>query len=238
VLLRLAVFDLDGTLKQARDPYVYLHQRLGTWEASQPFFQKGLAGELDYDEWLRLDVALWKGIGRSEIEAHLRENPYLPGARETVTALKRAGVLVAVVSTGLLLQAEQVQADLGLDRIVANEIFFEEGVATGEARAHVPERGKGEIVARLQAEFGVEPGECLAVGDGSSDVDMFARARVGVAVNPSSDKARAAAGLVLEAPDLRPLLPRLGEMLPGWVPFRKTVSQVQDLTNETCEVLM
>jgi len=55
--LRLAVFDLDGTLKQARDPFVYLHQRLGTWEASS-LFQKGLAGELNYEEWLRLDASL------------------------------------------------------------------------------------------------------------------------------------------------------------------------------------
>jgi len=217
--LRLALFDLDGTLKQARDPYVFLHQRLGTWEASQPFFQKGLAGELDYDEWLRLDAALWRGISRATIEAHFRENPYLPGARETVLALKQAGVRVAVVSTGLHLHAELVQADLGLDRFIANEIFFVNGVASGEARAHVPEGGKGQVVAQLQVELGVAPDECLAVGDSTSDVDMFRRVRMGVAVNPSSEAVRAAAHLVLETPDLRPLLPRLREMEPQWTPM-------------------
>ena len=30
-LLRLAVFDLDGTLKQALTPWQYLHQHLGLW---------------------------------------------------------------------------------------------------------------------------------------------------------------------------------------------------------------
>ena len=216
--LRLALFDLDGTLKQARDPYVFLHQRLGTWEASQAFFQKGLAGELDYDEWLRLDAALWRGVPRVTMEAHFRQNPYLPGARETVLALKQAEVRVAVVSTGLSLHAELVQADLGLDRFIANEIFFDNGVASGEACAHVPEGGKGQVVAKLQAEFGVTPDECLAVGDSSSDVDMFRRARVGVAVNPSSEAVWAAAHLVLDAPDLWPLLPRLREMEPQWTP--------------------
>jgi phosphoserine phosphatase len=216
--LQLAIFDLDGTLKQARDPYVFLHQRLGTWEASQAFFQKGLAGELDYDEWLRLDAALWRGVPRATMEAHFRQNPYLPGARETVLALKQAGVRVAVVSTGLGLHAELVQADLGLDRFVANEIFFDNGLASGQARAHVPEGGKGQVVAQLQAEFSVTPDECLAVGDSSSDVDMFRRVRVGVAVNPSSEAVRAAAHLVLDAPDLSPLLPRLREMEPQWTP--------------------
>ena len=147
--LRLAIFDLDGTLQQARDPYVDLHERLGTWEASQTFFQRGLAGELDYEEWLRRDAELWAGVPRAKMEQLFRENPYLPGARETVIALKGAGVYVAVVSTGLRLHAEQVQADLGLDWILANEIFFENGLATGQAQAHVPEIAPTGLVPRL-----------------------------------------------------------------------------------------
>lgn len=217
--LRLAIFDLDGTLKEARDPYVYLHKRLGTWEASQTFFSKGLAGELEYEEWLRLDAEMWKGISRTTIERLFRENPYLPGAQEAVRALKRAGVPVVVVSTGLRLHAEQVQAELELDRIVANEILFENGRVTGHVKVHVPEGGKRQIAIQLQAAFGVGPDECLAVGDGTSDADMFALARVGVAVNPSSEKARDAADLVLDAPNLQPLLARLGEMVPEWMPW-------------------
>jgi phosphoserine phosphatase len=216
--LRLAIFDLDGTLKQARDPYVYLHERLGTWEASQSFFAKGLAGELDYDEWLRLDAALWKGVSRTEMEALFRQNPYLPGAQATVRALQLAGVKIAVVSTGLHLHAEQVREELALDWICANEIFFKDGRATGEARTRVPEGGKGQLVDQLQAEFGVAPDECLAVGDGVSDAAMFERVWVGIAVNPSSEQVRTAAHLVLETADLGPLLPRLHQVAPGWVP--------------------
>jgi phosphoserine phosphatase len=216
--LQLAVFDLDGTLKQARDPFVYLHQRLGTWEASQVFFQKGLAGELDYEEWLRLDASLWKGVSRAQMEAMFRENPYLPGAREAIQALKRAGVLVALVSTGLLLHAEQVQAELCIDRIFANELLFEDGIATGEALCHVREGGKAGIMAQLQAQWGVVPADCLVVGDSSSDADMFPLARLGVAVNPWSERIRAEAGLVLEEADLRPLLHRVDKALPGWLP--------------------
>jgi phosphoserine phosphatase len=220
--LKLAIFDLDGTLKEARDPYVYLHQRLGTWEASQAFFSRGLAGELDYDEWLRLDTALWQGVPRATFERIFQENPYLPGARETVADLKRAGVRVAVVSTGLSLHAEQVAAELGLDRIYANEIYFEDGRATGRCRAHVREGGKGPLVARLQSEFGVVAAECLAVGDGSSDADMFPLVHAGVAVNPSSERVRAAARLVLDGPDLGPLVHRLRALVRGWLPVESS----------------
>jgi phosphoserine phosphatase len=216
--LRLAIFDLDGTLKQARDPYVYLHEKLGTWQAAEPITARGVAGELDYDEWLRLDVGLWQGISRTAIMAALRENPYLPGALETIRALKDAGVQVAIVSTGLLVHAELVQAELGLDRIFGNEVLFEDGLATGEARTLVAENGKGQIVETLRVELGMTPEECLAVGDGSSDADMFSRVRLGVAVNPSSERVRAAAGLVIEEADLSSLLTRVHGLLPGWLP--------------------
>ena len=216
--LRLAIFDLDGTLKQVRDPYVYLHKRLGTWQAAQAFTDKGLTGKLGYEDWLRLDASLWRGVERTAMESIFRQNPYLPGARETVAALKRAGVRVAVVSTGLRIHADQVQSDLGMDSIVANEILFEDGRATGEALAHVPEGGKGPVVSQLQAEFGVTADECLAVGDGSSDIDMFGRVRIGVAVNPSSEQVAAASSLVFEEPDLNPLLAELERLVPGWSP--------------------
>jgi phosphoserine phosphatase len=125
---------------------------------------------------------------------------------------------VAVVSTGLLVQAEQVQSDLDIDQIVANEIVFEGGLASGQSVVRIPEGGKGPVVTQLQAEFGVTADECLAVGDSVSDIDMFVRARVGVAVNPSSHQVRAAASLVLEEPDLSPLLARVEQIAPGWIP--------------------
>lgn len=215
--LRLAVFDLDGTLKQAPDPYVYLHRQLGTLEASLVHYERGVAGELGYGEWLRLDVALWKGVTRARLEALLRANPYLPGAVEAVRALRDAGVHVAVISTGIQVQAEMVCADLGVERWVANEVLFDAaGTCTGDAREHLPEGGKGEIVAGLQAELGITPDETLAVGDGTSDLDMFARARVSVAVAPSSERVRNAATIVLDAPDLTDLWARVKEAAPGW----------------------
>jgi phosphoserine phosphatase len=217
--LRLAFFDLDGTLKRERDPYVYLHRCVGTWEACQPYLAQGLAGELDYDEWLRLDVGLWRGMSQEVMEDHLHRNPYLPGAREAVTALKQAGVQLALVSTGLDLHARLVQHELGIDHSFANQVLIRDGLVTGEARTVVREGAKGDIVAQLQAELGVAPEDCLAVGDGTSDADMFPRVRFGVAVNAPSERLRAAAHLVIEEADLSGLLPRLEELAPGWLPL-------------------
>lgn len=217
-MLKLAVFDLDGTLKQAPDPYVYLHRRLGTLEAAEEFFAQGLSGEIAYEEWLRLDAELWRGTPKSVIEQLLRDNPYVPGARETVAALKARGAWVAIISSGLLLQAEMVAAELGIELVFGNEIFFQgdaaDPVVNGRVRAHLTYHGKGQVMEDLQAQLGVSPAECLAVGDMSGDIPLFERAAVGVAVNPSQPEVAAAADIVLPEPDLRPLLERLHRHAP------------------------
>jgi len=208
-MLRLAIFDLDGTLKEARDPYVYLHSRLGTLAASEAFFADGFAGKISYAEWLRLDAALWKGTPVATLQALFRENRYLPGAEETVRALKRQAVRLALVSTGIQIHAEMVAQELGFDRVFCNYVYATDGILNGETRVGVPEGGKGAIVDALLAEFGVAPSEALAVGDTRSDADMFRRVGVSVAVCPNHEAARQAASLVLEQPDLTPIVPWL-----------------------------
>ena len=212
-MLKLAVFDLDGTLKQVRDPYVYLHEHLGVAEEGNAIIAAGMAGQLPYEEWLRLDAQLWRGTPRAVVEQLLRANPYVPGARATVKAFQNAGVQVAIISTGLLLHAEMVAEELGIGPIFGNEIFFtgEDGAAvvSGEARAHVSVYGKRDVMAQLQAELGVVPAECLAVGDSRGDIPLFELAAVSVAVNPNCPEVAEFADIVLPELDLRPLLTRL-----------------------------
>jgi phosphoserine phosphatase len=221
-MLKLAVFDLDGTLKQAADPYVYLHGHLGTLAEADKFTAQGLAGEIKYEEWLRLDVNLWVGTPKTRLEKLLRQNPYLPGARETVAALKARGVRVAIISTGLLLHAQMVAAELDVGPVFGNEIFFEgdtaNPVVSGRVHAHLTMRHKGPVMERLQAQLGVSPAECLAVGDASGDIPLFERAAVGIAVNPKKPAVAAAADIVLAKPDLHPLLDRLHQHDPSLWP--------------------
>ena len=217
-MLKLAVFDLDGTLKRERDPYVYLHRRLGTLQAADAFTAKGISGEISYEEWLRLDTGLWTGRPRALLVQHLREIPYLPGARETVANLKARGVSVAIISSGLLLHAQMVAEELGIGPVLGNEMGFggegDAAVVNGHVTAHVPYGGKQAVLARLQAELGVTPDETLAAGDTRSDLGLFSLAAVAVAVQPEHPDVASAAQIVLADADLHPLLERLGQIAP------------------------
>jgi phosphoserine phosphatase len=230
--LRAAFFDLDGTLKLDRDPYRFIHRSLGWGEKTQQFAEMYKRGEIDSDEWIRRDVRLWRGLRRDFLAALVGQIPYTPGARQVVAELKRIGALVVVVSTGPQFHADLVKAELDLDCAIANEVVFEAGVATGEVIIYVHEADKAGIVADLLAKRGISRDECLAVGDGEADVGMFAVCRLGVAVQPVSERVRRSAQIVLDRPDLSRLLAAVYRLVPEW----QSVAPREQETGQSCLV--
>ena len=128
----------------------------------------------------------------------------MPGTRRALLQLREAGIQLAIISAGLLLHAELVAEELVIEHLFANEIFFEDlgagEVVSGAARAHVPYRGKGAVLASLQAKLGISPHETLALGDTRGDIPLFERAAFSVAVRPNHPQVSAAADITL--PDL------------------------------------
>jgi phosphoserine phosphatase len=218
VVLRAVFFDVDGTLKLAPDPYPDLHDRHGLGAIARTLPGLYARGEIDSDEWMRRDSALWRGVRRSQLSEWLREGPYAPGAAEAVRWLRTHGVAVIAVSSGLQLHAEQVRDDLGLDEVRANDLQFADGTCTGEIVIRVHEAGKGDVVREIMAGRGLRAEECLAVGDNDADVGMFQCCRLGVAVRPLTAHVRAAAGLVIEEADLTGLVPAVERLFPDWLP--------------------
>jgi phosphoserine phosphatase len=203
---RLAFFDVDGTLKLGRDPYIHLHEQLGTLEQGLAHIEMVECGEIDYDQWGQLDARLWAGQEVTHVTHLLSQIPWTPGARQFVSALRRRGAVIALVSTGLDLHVNSVADEIGAEFTFANQLVVSNGRLTGEFRTLIPEKGKGEIVERVMAQVGVAVEECIAAGDGVSDVPMFQRVGWSVAVAASDERVRQAASLTLDTPDLTPLM--------------------------------
>ncbi len=207
--LRLAVFDLDGTLKVAFSPWRYLHEALGVEDQAAVYRARFFRGEIDYWEWARLDAALWKGVELARVEDIFQHSEYRPGVRELFTLLNEHNVPTAIVSTGLGVHVRQVAADLGVRRTVSNELVVRDGRLTGEALVRVTEESKGEAMTALRRDFGAQPQECLAVGDGPADVDLFAQAGLAIAVCPRDGRVRDAADVIIDDGDLGAIIPLL-----------------------------
>jgi len=205
-LLRLAVFDLDGTLTAVPSSWRYLHEHLGLWEQALVHRRWFQVGRIDAAEWARLDAALWAGIKVGTIKELLRRAPYRAGARDLLAFLRQRGVRTAIISSGLCIHSELVAEELGIDRVWAIKLVACDGRLTGEVMVNVTEGSKEEPMRAARTEFGALPQECLAMGDGPADAGLFAQAGLSVAVCPLSERVRAAANVVIEDGDLRPVI--------------------------------
>ena len=196
--IRLAVFDIDGTLRRVRSPWWLLHEHLGLAEAARGYAPMFERGEISYAEWAALDAALWRGRSREEIAGALASNPLRAGAGELLAYLRGRGIVCVAVSTGLDVFAEPTAEALGLAEVVCNRLLFDGDRCRGEVEVRVTEEGKAAALAEVLRRRGVEAEEVVAFGDGPADVPVLRAAGLGVAVCPADPAVRAAADCVVE----------------------------------------
>lgn len=186
--LRGVIFDLDGTLTTVRSSWRYLHERLGLWDGRADRHQERfLSGSITYEEFCRLDAAEWRGLSEARLVSLAGEVPYRPGIGGLMAGLRRAGVKVGVVSTGLTILSERVRREHGLDYAVANELVVVDGRCSGEVTVKVVHGRKGAPAREFQRRYGLNQEEVAAVGDTDGDVSLFEAAGFGIAVDPDGE---------------------------------------------------
>jgi len=202
--IRLAVFDLDGTLTNIESTWQYLHVKLGTWEIGRIFAEKYWRGEITYEKWADRDAMLWKGVPVEKVISILREIPYVEGAFETFDELKRRGIWTGIVSAGISLLADRAKKELGADFAVANKLLIEGGRLTGKIRVKVSLRNKDESIKEMAWMLGVDLESCAVIGD--NVFDLPGAVGLKIAFNPRSADVREIADITVESGDLRDVL--------------------------------
>jgi phosphoserine phosphatase len=206
--IRLAVFDVDGTLTKVESCWRFVHERLGTWKGggernAELYFE----GKLSYSEWAKRDVLLWKEVPVERIKQIIWEIPYVDGVKEVFDFLRKKGVKIVLLSAGLSLLAEKIAGEIGCDCYVANELEILDGKVTGNVRVHVSLSNKGEVLRELLRRFRVKPDECLAVGDDKTMVPVFQEVAISIAFNPRSSDVERYAKITVKGETLREILP-------------------------------
>ena len=197
--LQLGVFDIDGTLRTAKDPWIHLHNHLGFAKEAQLHKEQFFSGQIAYEEWVAKDARLWKGFHRSEILRALDTNPLKEGADTLLGWFKANRIPIIGISTGLDVFNEGVAQQFGFLFIKSNELLFDaSGVCTGEAKINVREDAKGKVLGAILEELSIPREGVVAFGDGTADIQLFKIAALSVAISPSKAQIREAATHCLE----------------------------------------
>lgn len=169
--------------------------------------ERAMNGELDFAAALTARVALLKDLPQSALrEAYDERVKMMGGAKELVSAMRKAGAQCILVSGGFTYFTGRVREELGFHEDYSNLLEIEHGLLTG--RVVPPILGKEAKLATLQkrcAELGLSPADALAVGDGANDLPMLMAAGLGVAYH-AKPVVRAQAAARLNICDLRALI--------------------------------
>lgn len=179
----LVVLDVDSTLVQG-EAIDLLAAAAGKGTEVAALTAQAMAGHLDFAASLRARVAHLAGLGQEVVDDVGRQLELAPGARTLVRTLRRLGHTTAVVSGGFTQMIQPIVEALGIDYMAANELEIDRGHLTGRLAGPVVDRaGKAAALERFAAAAGVPMSRTVAVGDGANDMDMLARAGLGIAFN-------------------------------------------------------
>jgi phosphoserine phosphatase len=172
----MVVLDVDGTLTPHISVWQFIHERLGLWTGrADRYWDRYRRGEIDYAEFCALDASLWRGQELAALQLIADELPYNPGVPAGLRRLRALGLPVALLSTGLKLLTDRIRNEFDLQWSFSNGLVVADGRLTGEAEVLVQDGAKGETLAALVADLGVDPRSIVAVGDSYNDVDVARR---------------------------------------------------------------
>ena len=177
----LLVMDMDSTAIEI-ECIDEIAKLAGVGEEVAKVTAAAMRGELDFAESLRARVKALKGAPVSIIDEVADNLPLMPGLTALVQVLQEYKWKIVIASGGFTYMTEALKRQLNLDETVANELGMADGKLTGLVSGDIVDAEvKARTVTRLAKEYGIDPSQTVAMGDGANDLLMLAAANLGVA---------------------------------------------------------
>ncbi|MBX3609772.1 MAG: phosphoserine phosphatase SerB [Hydrogenophaga sp.] len=212
---KLIAFDMDSTLINI-ECVDEIADVVGKKAEVAAITEAAMRGEItDFKDSLRRRVALLRGVTIADMERVYVERLRLnPGAAELIRACKAVGMKVLLVSGGFTFFAHRVRDTLGIDFVRANILEVASGPNCGELTGGLVTQSWGDIcdgaekrrtLLEVASLLGIEPSQCIAMGDGANDLPMMGAAGLSVAYH-AKPKVREQAMVSIESGGLDRLL--------------------------------
>ena len=202
---KLCVFDFDSTLMDG-ETIDFLADEIGAGSEVSKITEAAMSGELDFFESLTTRVKLLEGLDLNKVEEICQNLPYMNGAKDTITELKKMGYKVIVFSGGFRNATAHARDILGFDADFANILHFRDRELSGRVGGEMMfDFSKGDMILRVQQLLNIDKANTLVVGDGANDRSMFKYADKRVAFC-AKEALKKEANIIIETKDLTKIL--------------------------------
>lgn len=204
--LKLVCFDLDDTLIREIHSVMLpciLNDKENEHSIIQEQEEKGL---IDYKsaDYLRAELLL--GLEEHKIaQSFLEIAKPLKNIKNVVETLNEHNIKCIVVTVGPRQVARVVCEIWGLDAYYGSNYEVVNGIFTGRILNYIGAEQKIECLKDYCGHNNIESHECLAVGDGSTDIPIFQYSGKSIAIN-SSPKVKQSATYAVDTEDLADIL--------------------------------
>jgi phosphoserine phosphatase len=144
---------------------------------------QAMRGEIEYRESLRRRVAAIAGLEEKALLCVYEDRLKLtPGAEALITACKKHGVKLLLVSGGFTFFTERLKERLGIEHTISNVLEVRSGKLTGALVGDIVDAdAKAEKFRQVAATLRATRDQTLAIGDGANDLKMMKEAGFSIA---------------------------------------------------------
>jgi len=201
----VVVFDLDGTLLRGTTVSLLLAQWLGQTSAITELERAFHAHEISNSVVADTSAGWLAGKSVAEAWRVLEDGSWIDGMTETFQVLTTAGVSLLLGTITWSFAAEMLRERYGFQAASGTEMQAPDGVLSGVVSRYFDEHDKLRFVEDWCAQNGYSMSQVAAIGDSRSDVPLFQRVGMSIALNATPD-AQAVATHVLDTENLRDVL--------------------------------
>jgi phytol kinase len=216
--IKLAVFDVEGILLEAKIPPVFSGGGYLLFDAAR---QKGffsfirfavislfyLLRILSIETALKEAFMVLKDLDRDTLQEIFDGLVIRPGVFETARELRKRGIKIALVSYGLpLFLLQPFASRIGVEYVYAVELEMKDGRTTGKIGGIMSRKnGKVLTLSEICKLEDISPTECLVVADDRNNCPLFRACGFSIGLNSDRDLSRCA-DIILETENLSDVL--------------------------------
>ena len=180
--LRLLAMDMDSTLITI-ECIDELGDLAGKKAEIAAITEQAMRGEIEYRESLRRRVKSLAGLPESSLhEIYDRRLKLTAGAEALVSACRRHGVQLLLVSGGFTFFTERLKQRLGLHHTISNVLEVKGGKLTGALVGEIVDAdAKAAKFREVLKSLNAAKDHSVAIGDGANDLKMMAEAGLSIA---------------------------------------------------------
>lgn len=204
--LKLVCFDLDDTLIREIHSVMLPCILNGKKKEHRCIQEQEEKGEIDYKAADYLRAKLLLGLEEHKIaQCFLELAKPLKNIKSVVDALHKQDIKCIVITVGPKQVAKVVHDIWGFDSYYGSDYEVIEGIFTGNILNYIGAEQKIECLQYFCENNSINPEECVAVGDGATDIPIFNYCGKSIAIN-SSLKVKKSARYAVDTDDLADIL--------------------------------